>query len=83
MQSWQAAVVVVVSIVAGAAIPVLVQLSMTLSSARAALDQTTSRAGRALDAIGATAERLDLGVGLRGRRETPPRARRVSSPWGR
>lgn len=59
MESWQTAVVVVVALVAGALLPVLVQLSMTLRSARAALERTSARLDRALDAVGATAERLD------------------------
>jgi len=59
MESWQTAVIVVVTFMAGATLPVLLQLSMALRSARRALEQTTSRAGRALDAVTATAERLD------------------------
>ncbi len=59
MESWQTAVVIVGSLVAGAALPVLVQLSSTLRRARAALQRTASRADRALEAVAATAERLD------------------------
>lgn len=59
MESWQTAVVVVVALVAGTLLPVLVQLSMTLRSARAALERTSARLDRALDAVAATAERFD------------------------
>ncbi len=59
MQSWETAVLVLVSIVAGAAIPVLVQLSMTLRSVRAALERTSARADRALESVTATAERFE------------------------
>ncbi len=59
MESWQTAIVVVASLIAGAALPVLVQLSMALRSTRATLERTASRADRALDAAAATAERFD------------------------
>jgi ABC-type transporter Mla subunit MlaD len=59
MESWQTAVVVVVALVAGTLLPVLVQLSMTLRSSRAALERTSARLDRALDAVAATAERID------------------------
>ncbi len=59
MESWQTAVVVVVAIVAGALLPVLVQLSLTIRSSRTVLEDTSVRLGRALDAVAATAERLD------------------------
>jgi hypothetical protein len=59
MESWQTAVVVVVSLVAGALLPVLVQLSLTLRSARVALERTSARLDRTLDALAATAERID------------------------
>ena len=59
MEGWQTAIVVVVALVAGALIPVLVQLSMTLRSARATLDRTGARLDRTLDALAATAERID------------------------
>lgn len=59
MESWQTAVVVVVSVLTGAVLPVLVQLSITLRSSRAALERASVRLDRALDAVAATAERLD------------------------
>lgn len=59
MNGWHVAVLTVVSLVAGAAIPLLVQLSLAVRSAREALARTTTRAERALDAVAATAERLD------------------------
>lgn len=69
METWQTAVVVVVALVAGAMLPVLAQLSMMLRSSRAALERTSARLDRALDAVTATAERLDRAtVGLDERR---------------
>ncbi len=59
MNSWQVALVVVLSVVAGAALPLLVQLSIAVHGARKALARTTQRADRVLDAVAATAERLD------------------------
>lgn len=59
MESWQTAVVIVVAVLAGALLPVLVQLSLTLRSSRTVLEDTSVRLGRALDAVTATAERLD------------------------
>lgn len=59
MESWQIAVVVVVSLLAGATLPVLAQLSMTLRASRAAIERTSTRVNRALDAVAATAERID------------------------
>ncbi len=59
MGNWESAAVILVSLVAGAAIPLVVQLSIAVRSARAALERTSSRADRALDAVAAIAERLD------------------------
>jgi len=59
MESWQTAVVALVALVAGACIPLLVQLSMTLRAARAALERTGARLDRVLDSAAVTAERLD------------------------
>ena len=59
MDTWQAAVLVVVSLVAGATLPILVQLAAFIRSAQKALERTGARADRALDAVAATAERID------------------------
>jgi len=59
MENWQAAVVVVISLVAGAAMLVLLQLSIALRGTRAALERTARRAHSAIDAIATTVERLD------------------------
>lgn len=65
MENWQTAVVIVVAIVAGALLPVLVQLSLTLRSSRTVLEETSVRLGRTLDAVTATAGRLDrIAAGL-------------------
>jgi ABC-type transporter Mla subunit MlaD len=59
MEPWQTGVLVVVSLVAGAILPALVQLTLTLRSSRAALERASVRLDRTLDAAAATAERLD------------------------
>jgi len=59
MENWQTVVAVVISIVAGAALVVLVQLSLAVRSAMAALERSLPRAHRAIDAVAATAEQLD------------------------
>ena len=63
MESYQTAVVVVISLLAGAAMLVLMQLSIALRGTRAALERTALRAHRAIDAIATTAERLDRVTG--------------------
>jgi hypothetical protein len=65
MENWQTAVVVLVAVLAGALIPTLVQLSLTLRTSRSVLEDTSVRLGRALDAVTSTAERLDrIAAGL-------------------
>jgi ABC-type transporter Mla subunit MlaD len=59
MESWQTAVVVLVAVLAGALLPALVQLSLTLKTSRTVLEETSEKLGRTLDAVTATAERLD------------------------
>jgi hypothetical protein len=55
MESWQVAMVTVAALLAGALIPVLFQVVLTLRAVRAAAEQ----AGPALVALKATAERLE------------------------
>ena len=55
METWQAALLVVVALAVGVAIPVLVQLTLALRSAR----DTLARAGRALEAATAAADRIE------------------------
>lgn len=59
MNAWQTAVMIVVAVLAGALLPVLVQLALTLRTSRTVLEDTSVKLGRALDAVTATAERLD------------------------
>ena len=59
METWQTVVVVVASLLAGAAIPLLLQLSILVRDARTALERTRSGADRTLAAVAATAERLE------------------------
>lgn len=59
MNAWQTAVMIVVAVLAGALLPVLVQLSLTLKASRTVLEDTSLKLGRALDAVTTTAERLD------------------------
>lgn len=59
MDSWQTTLVVVVALLVGAAIPVLVQLSLTLRAARVTLEKTAGRLDVALDAVSQVAQRLD------------------------
>jgi len=55
MQTWQGALVIVVALAVGVAIPALVQLALALRSARTAADRAT----RALETATQAAERLD------------------------
>lgn len=83
MESWQTAVVVVVAIVAGALLPVLVQLTLTLRSSRSVLESTSVRLGRALDAVSTTAERLDrIAAGLERTVEQVRESVRIASAVG-
>ena len=59
METWQTVVVVVASLLAGAAIPLLLQLSILVRDARTALERTRSGADRTLAAVAASAERLE------------------------
>lgn len=83
MESWQTAVVVVVAIVAGALLPVLVQLSLAIGSSRRVVEDGGVRLGRALDAVTATAERLDrITAGLERTVEQVRESVRVASAVG-
>jgi len=59
MESWQTAVVVVISLLGGAVLLALLQLSIALRGTRVALTRTALRARRAIDGIANVAERLD------------------------
>ncbi len=59
METWQIVIVVVASLLAGAAIPLLLQLSILVRDARTALERTRSGTDRTLAAVAATAERLE------------------------
>jgi ABC-type transporter Mla subunit MlaD len=65
VEAWIIAGVVLVAVLVGAAVPVLIQLSMTLRQARLTLDRTGRRVDRALEEITEAAARLNrVGSGL-------------------
>ena len=83
MVTWQTALVIVLAVVAGALLPALVQLSLTLRRSRIVLEETSVRLGRALDAVSASAERLDrIAVGLERTVEQVRQSVRIASAVG-
>ena len=58
MQNWQVAVVVLVAVGVGAALPALIQLWITLRTARSFLTTSGQRLDRALEETTATAARV-------------------------
>ena len=59
MENWQISGIVVFALLVGAAIPVLVQLAITLRSFRASVASTTVQVDRALEAVMQAAGRLE------------------------
>ncbi len=59
MESWQTAVTVLLAVLVGAALPVLVQTWAAVRSARVVLERNSERLDRALEALSATAVRVD------------------------
>lgn len=59
MESWQTAVVVLLAVLVGAAIPALVSLGAALRSARRAVDGSGARLAEALAAVTSAVERVD------------------------
>ncbi len=83
MENWQTAVLVLGAVVAGALLPVLVQLSLTLRSSRAVLEETSVRLGRTLDAVTSTAGRLDrIAAGLESTVDRVRESVRIASAVG-
>ena len=58
MQNWQLVVVVVLAVLVGAALPALVQLWLTLRTARSVLTESALRWDRALAEVTGTASRI-------------------------
>jgi hypothetical protein len=58
MQNWQLAVVVLLAVLVGAALPVLMQLWITLRTARSVLATGGQRLDRALEEVTGTATRI-------------------------
>ena len=83
MVTWQTALVIVLAVVAGALLPVLVQLSLTLRTSRTVLEGTSARLDRALDAVSAAAELLDrVATGLERTVEQVRQSVRIASAVG-
>lgn len=59
MESWQTAVVVLLAVLVGAAIPVLVSLSGTLRAARQGIERSGPQLAAALAAVTSAVERID------------------------
>jgi hypothetical protein len=59
MEGWQTALVVIAALLAGALIPAVVQLWLSLRSLATATARVSARADEALAAVTATAQRLD------------------------
>lgn len=59
MEGWQTAVVVLLAVLVGAAIPVLASFAVTLRAARQAVDRSGLRLAEALSAVRSAAERIE------------------------
>jgi hypothetical protein len=59
MDGWQTALLVIAALLAGALLPAIVQLWLSLRALSAAADRISARAEEALAAVTATAQRLD------------------------